>query len=88
MTCHFCLCSSAVSWADQALADHTWNSCGLDRTCLVNVRTVHSGKYWNCMVAVKIPELPHTSCGQDGNLLMPKINHLTTLQTAVPSEDL
>jgi len=40
------------------------------------------------MVAVKIPELPHTSCGQDGNLLMPEVNHLATLQTAVLSEAL
>jgi len=40
---------------------------------------VHSGKYWNCVVAVKIPELPHMDCGRDGNLLMPEVNHLATL---------
>jgi len=36
------------------------------------------------MVAAKIPELPRMDCGQGGNLLMPEVNHLMTLQTAVP----
>ena len=40
------------------------------------------------MVAVKIPELPHMDCGQDGNLLMTKVSHLVTLSRAVPSEAL
>jgi len=77
-----------ASWADQALPDHTWNSCCPDCTCLVNVRNVQSGKYGNCTVTAKIPELPNTDCGQDGNLLMPKVNYLVTQQTVVPSEAL
>jgi len=72
-----------VSWADQALPDCIWNSC-----CLVNVRTVHSGKYWNGMVALKMSELPHMDCSQDGNLLMTTVNHLETLWTVVPNEAL
>ena len=67
------LSKRAVSCAGQAPP-----AC-LDHTLLVNVRTVCSGKYWNCMVAVKTPELPHTDCGQDGNLLMLRVNHLETL---------
>jgi len=69
----------AVSWAHQALADHTWNSCCWGHTRLVNVRTVQSGKYGNCTVTVKIPEIYNTDCGQDGDLLMPKASHLETL---------
>ena len=38
------------------------------------------------MVAVKTPELPHADCGQDGNLQMPEVSHLTTLLTEVASE--
>jgi len=81
-----CLCTRAVSWANQALPDRTWNSCCLGHTSLIKVRTTHSGNYWNCMVAAEIPELPHMDCVQGGNLLMPKVNHLMTLQTAVPCE--
>jgi len=79
-TWHFpCLWTRAVCWADQVLPGSTWNSWCLDRACLLHVRTVHSGKYWNCMTAVKIPELPHKDCGQDEDLLMTEVNHLATL---------
>ena len=39
-------------------------------TRLVDVRTVHSGEYWNCIVAVKLSGLYHVACDQDGILLM------------------
>jgi len=86
---HFpCPCPRAGSWEGQAIPDCAGNSgCGFC-TCLVNVRTAPSGKHWNCVLAVEIPELPRMDCVQDGNLLMPKVNHLATLRTAAPSEAL
>jgi len=83
-TWHFpCLGMRAASWADGAFPDHTGSSC-----CLGGGRAVRSGERWDCMGAVKIPELPHMDCGQDGNLLIPEVNHLVTLRTAAPSEAL
>jgi len=58
------LVQRAVNWDHQALPDRPWSSCCLDClvVCLVDAKTVRSGKYWSCRVAAKTAEPPDTSC--------------------------
>jgi len=69
-TRHFpCLCTGAASWRDQALPGRTRNSGCPDQ----HGRTAQSGKYGNCLAALKMPGLPPTDCGRDGNSPMPEV---------------